>query len=50
VATLGQYVSPFRIEQATPPSMAMVPALNGPLGFILAGALAGYWLAMRRWS
>ena len=48
VATLGQNDSPFHIEQAPPPAMAMVPALNGPLGFVLAGALAGYWLAVRK--
>ena len=50
ITTLDQYVSPFHIEQATPPTMAIVPALNGPLGFVLAGALAGYWLAVRRRS
>ena len=48
VATVDQYLAPFRIQEATPPAMAAVPALNGPLGFVLAGALAGYWLALRR--
>lgn len=33
---------------AAAPAMATVPAINGPLVFTVAGALAGYWLAHRR--
>lgn len=49
LTTLDQFLPPFRVVQVNPPTLAM-PALNGPLGFVLAGALAGYWLAARQWA
>jgi len=47
IGDVSGFAVPFVIV-AESSLLAMVPALNGPLGLVLAGALAGYWLAVRR--